>query len=440
MSNVYDPTATPLENAVKLGAKMAAKTAGKAAVATAQAAYNLSQQSLTEYTSTTRLAPTVLIDKRVMALDGKAVNSLLQSMLSIYSAYYLSAVNIAMSVDECKVLEVLDRFSPNRNIMGALNTAVRNHSEKMAFRKANGLEEYDLDPDAMYLPFFGLEVTSSNPNAHQGLSTTNNTSNNLPYNPHHDFIDSYGVHADSVSKVKDPVFKAAPIGARVSDNKSSIDTIVADSDLVVGKVLDVKVSTKDSKFSIPVIITLYPRIVDPADTIAISAANSKDKSYKGRWHAWRSGEIRFLKDYIFCMDLIEADRKALLADTTGTLIASRSKQVNNAMATVISDTSSPNTVSTMIIISKQTANDLELVLKGSLRSPRTRAAYFSDNLAMMLVVVDIRMERFVIYQRGIAEFAEYTFQDIKRNGKSTSGSDSIEGILQAYKLGNAAPL
>lgn len=438
MSNVYDPTATPLENAVKLGARMTAKTAGKAVVATAQVAYNLSQQSLTEYTSTTRLAPTVLIDKRVMALDGKAVNSLLQSMLSIYSAYYLSAVNIAMSVDECRVLEVLDRFSPNRSIMGALGTAVRNHGEKMAFRKANGLEEYDLNSNAMCLPSFGMEAASSNPNAHQGLSTTNTTSNNLPYNPRHDYIDSYGVHADTVRK--DPKFKTSPIGARISDNKSAIDTIVADSDLVVGKVLDVKVSTKDSKFSIPVIITLYPRVVDPADTIAISAANSKDKSYKGRWHTWRSGEIRFLKDYIFCMDLIEADRKALLADTTGTLIASRTKQVNNAMATVITDTSSPNTVSTMIIISKQTASDLELVLKGSLRSAHTRAAYFSDNLAMMLVVVDIRMERFVIYQRGIAEFAEYTFQDIKRNGKGANGSDSIDNILNAYKLGSAAPL
>ena len=77
MQNPFNPANTPLE------AALAAYNAGKSVV---KLAGNLNQQSLTEYTATTRLSPTVLIDKRVMVLDQAAVTSLLQSMLSIYSA------------------------------------------------------------------------------------------------------------------------------------------------------------------------------------------------------------------------------------------------------------------------------------------------------------------------------------------------------------------
>jgi len=58
---------------------------------------------------------------------------------------------------------------------------------------------------------------------------------------------------------------------------------------------------------------------------------------------------------------------------------------------------------------------------------------------MMLVVVDVRMERFTIYQRGISEFAEYTFEDIKRNNKNTNATD-IMAILKSYNLGSPSPL
>jgi hypothetical protein len=93
----------------------------------------------------------------------------------------------------------------------------------------------------------------------------------------------------------------------------------------------------------------------------------------------------------------------------------------------------------MIIISDQTASDLELAIKGSLKNTHVRENYFNANSTMMLVVINVRMERFVIYQRGIAEYREYTLEDVKANLRKPNGVD-LEAVIKAYKLGDAPSL
>jgi hypothetical protein len=222
------------------------------------------------------------------------------------------------------------------------------------------------------------------------------------------------------------------------DNDKSITTIKDESNLVVGKVLDVKIVNGDQFTSIPVMCRLTPMSIDPQEFLDISNNVGTDGSARARWRALRMGEIRFFKDYLFCLDRIEADKKALLADKTGSLLVDRNRKTTGLLAAVISGRPSPNAISTMIVISKSTATSLEQILHGRLNDFSTRQRWFKGIAAMMLVVVDINMERFTIYQRGIATAGNiYTFDDISSNGKKPNGVN-IEDVMKAYNLGHAA--
>jgi len=226
-------------------------------------------------------------------------------------------------------------------------------------------------------------------------------------------------------------------GKPSADNDKTIHNIMDDSNLSVGKILDVKLVQGDQTITMPVSVVLNTKVIESDDFVSICKVNHQDKTFMGRWHKWRSGEISFIKDYLLCLDLIEADKKALLADKTHSLLSMRSKRYKGVMATLLSGYASPNAVSTMIIISKDTANKVEITMRGSFKSHTVREKYFDSNSTMMLVVVDTKMERFTIYQRGISDYSEYTLDDIKHNDKKPNGVD-IDSVLKAYQLGNAA--
>lgn len=338
--------------------------------------------SLPEYTAPTRLSPVVLIDKSVLSVEQGLLHSLLQTLTSIYSAHYLQAVNIAMNVGDVKVLRLLDKFSTDRDILRAAGNS--------AFL---GMEAYDLD--GMELPSFSMEAIRD---------------------------------GDEPQRLR---------GGR--DNDKTIRTITDESNLAVGKVIEVKVQSGEHQISIPVTVSLIPKSMSSEELVSITEAKSIDRTLKGRFHAWRSGEIRFIKDYLLALDLVEADKKALMADSTGTLLSNRSKRSKGILAALVSGQASPNAISTMVVVSKGTAKEMELALRGKLKSSKTRDAYFQANSAMMLVVVDTTLERFTLYQRGIDDYSEYTLEDIKANGSKPNGVD-IESVLKAYKLGDSPTL
>lgn len=345
-----------------------------AVVAKLKTASTVTKGSLPEYTAPTRLSPTVLIDNKVSNMDQGLVKALLQTLLSIYSAYYLQAITLSTSINNIQVLRLLDKFSTDRDVLLATDE-----------RLEKGFSFEDLD-NTLELPDYTLEA-------------------------------------------KDDSSKFDKNFVRILDN----------SNLAVGKVLDVKITDGGNEVSIPVTITLKPKTINSSDVINISASDSIDKTIKGRYHQWRSGEIRFIKDYLLNLDILEADLKGKLSDSSGALMSIRSKRTKGILSTLITGKASPNSVSTMVIIAKSTAKELELVLKGKLKSHRVRSEFFKSNVLMMLVVVDTVMERFTIYQRGIKDYGEYTLDDIKNNDRNTSGVD-IEAVMKAYSLGNAATL
>lgn len=343
---------------------------------------SVKSDSLPEYTAPTRLTPIVLIDKKVLDVDTGMVKALLQTLLSIYSAHYLQAINLELNVGSVNVIRLLDKFSTDRDILRAAG-----NSTYLSMESFLG--------GGSVLPRFTQQQDAE-------------TNQNKEFGP----------------------------GEKNSD---SITSIIDESNLAVGKLIEVKVYSGEHSVSIPVNITVVPKSISSDELVNITSANSIDKTMKSRWHSWRSGEIRFIKDYLLNLDLIEADRKALLADKTGSMLANRSRRTKGIVAALMSGQASPNAVSTMVVVSKSTAEQMEFALKGKLKSSHTRDEYFKSNVSMMLVVVDTVMERFTIYQRGIDQAGTYTLDDIKNNGRK-SGVPDIESIMKAYKMGEAPTL
>lgn len=210
--------------------------------------------------------------------------------------------------------------------------------------------------------------------------------------------------------------------------------------LAVGRLMHVKIGVGDKSTTIPVSLVLNPKIVNSDSIPRVLAMTSEDTSMKGRYHKWRSGEIESFVDYLFGLDLLEKDRKALVNDEADIYKTARSRRFKSIIDQVVSGgDKSVNTASTMAIITQAAAEELEVALKGKLKSGRTRMEYFKTTHSMLLCVVDSRKERLTIYQRGIDNYGTYTFADIQKHG-SNAGSMDINAILKAYKLGEAPSL
>lgn len=361
--NVDNSVSTPLEMTARIADALSASTS----------------QSLPEYTAPTRLSAITLIDKSVLAVDQGLIKSLLQTMLSIYSAHYLQAINIAMNVGDVKVMRLLNQFSTDRDLLRSVGNS-------------RWLGNESFNTDSTTLPKYGLEAN------------------------------------DDIKRS----------GDRANLDKS-IAVLNEDSNLAVGKVLEVKINNGDYHTTIPVTVNLQPMQVAADDIVGIITDSNIDTSMSGRYHQWRSGKIHGIRDYLFNLDLLAADRRTLMRDSTSSLLMARTKRTKGILSTLLSGYASPNAVSTMAVISKATAGRVELALGGKLRSTRVRTKFWSNTSTMMLVVVDTVMERFTLYQRGINSVGTYTLDDIKNNGTKPGGAD-IDAILAAYKLGDSPTL
>lgn len=107
--------------------------------------------SITDLSRPTQINPIVVLDKPLR--ESEAITSILQSLCSIYSAYYLQAFELVCNVDRIETLRVLDRLNPTRSVQ-------RNSLYKAGNVKAGNESFDDLHVDANGVP--ALEAARSN--------------------------------------------------------------------------------------------------------------------------------------------------------------------------------------------------------------------------------------------------------------------------------------
>lgn len=333
--------------------------------------------SLIDYTKVVRVEPTVLIDTSCLFDD--ALPDIQQSLLSVFAGYYLQAVAISNTVGKIEVFRTLDKLNPNRSpIDSAADTA-------------------------------GWLVAQ----------------------------ESYKYRLPNPTNVGMALEEEQEQRTALEFGNDTEKTIKELTNLSVGKLFNVEITDGLHHATIPVSIRLMASSLPSANLAHILSIGNQDNSAKERYHAWRAGRLHFIRDLIFCQDLIDVHRKSLMADQDGIYGSILKRNRSNQVSALVSGNPSVATASNMVIMSHNTAEELEGKIDGRLKDFKTRERLFKETYLMLLVIYDKRFDRVTMYHRGINGSTELSIRDIKSNNKS--GVD-VNDILKAYTVAQAPTL
>jgi hypothetical protein len=227
--------------------------------------------------------------------------------------------------------------------------------------------------------------------------------------------------------------------------KDPAEVITDISNLSVGKLVNITITynksvegVKDdsaSAVTIPVNFRLMVSSV-PNSTIAhLLAVHQDESSLVERFHAWRSGRISFIKDLIFCQDLIDEHKRAMIGDESGTMLEIMRRVNNSKKYGVITKNPSLVSASNLFVITEEIARDLEGKLGGRLTNFKTREQAFQNTYAMVIVVIDREWQRVTFYTRGIQSYTDMSYKELKSAGKD-KGPDIMD-ILKSLNTGHS---
>jgi hypothetical protein len=327
----------------------------------------------------------------------------MQTLTSIFSGYYLQAVALSVNIGKIDVINLLDRVNPNRSLddnalKGLSNLALR-----------AGLESAE-----------SYRYTLPIPGQPLGL----------------EHYKDCGLEA-SIYDALDPMQPEAAEGegSVLRTGRDAVKIAQDVSNLAVGKLLEVEIESEGHRAVFPIAVRLIVTAAPPNAIVHILSLGNQNTSVKERWHAWRAGQLAFVRDLVLCQDLIDAHKAGLLNDQSGIYSASLKRRRSNGISAILSGQPSVATASNILVFSDVTRKELERAIGGRLKDFRTREKVFKATYGMIMVVVDPEWENVTIYHRSIEIPTELSAGDLKfpKGGK---GPDVGE-ILKAYTLGQA---
>lgn len=349
--------------------------------------------SLVEYTRPTRVEPSVLMDSRCQQLHY--IEDILATTLNIFTAYYLQAVNLSVNVGNINVLRTLDRLNPNRD---PLDAATNSRWPSILSRES----------------FEG----------------------GLPF-PKMDAFTLESKFLQSAVEKKKNVDKALEDSAP-GDVSVGIKSVTENTNLSIGKLIEVELRADEkNKVTIPVNVRLRTNVIRSDLMVHTLTLGSTKLGAKERWHSWRSGQIRFFKDVVLCQDLILKHKQNLIEDTSGYYQSRHQAKARNTLSSLLSGDISVATASSILIMTSDTAKELEMKMRGKLSKFRDREKLLDETFGMLLVIVNPDWEQVTVYHRSIDDATELSLREIQRSNRSGKGPD-IGELLGAF-LSNKAP-
>lgn len=213
------------------------------------------------------------------------------------------------------------------------------------------------------------------------------------------------------------------------DGKDGAAELTADASLAVGKMLNLKLSDGST---VPVTIGLVPLIMEPEGiTYLLSRGSRYNSGFERFWRAWY-GDINWISDWMFKMDLVKEFKRAIDTDKSGVINRIENRRTNNLIAALVSGKESIASASAMLVVSANTMVQIEKRLGGKLSSDDTRNTMFEMTGLMILVVYDPKWERFTFWLRDQPEPRTFQLSEIKAGGKKNNGDITalVEALMQ----------
>ncbi len=367
--------------------------------AAGHAAKNLgAADNLIAFTKTTRVEPIALVDQRLMGRES--TTQVLNAMSALFTAYYMQAVALLVSVKRINTLRLLDQVNPHRDVSSAAGAYLSDYVQNVS------KESYQ----------FGLPSGKSIRASFESAPTTQIQAQNQKA-------------ADEIKPVKS--------SAMVSAAKDSNSVLNETANLSVGRMVDIEIEDGSGKAKFPVMIRLIVTIMAPTILAHILGDGSRNTGAVERFHDWRAkggGFKAFVTDIMLAQDLISAHRQTLMKDESGTYAEILNRRSANAKTAMINGTPSINNAANLVVISSQTAKELERAIGARLSDFAGRQRVFQSSYVMIMAVVDTEWDRVTFYHRDIKLPTQLSIKELKVSNKGT-GPDVGE-ILKAYQLGN----
>ena len=396
------------------------------------ALHSVKSDSLVEYTGSARVEPITLLDSALR--HQMYTTDILQAIVSIFSGYYLQAVAISCNIGNIDTMRLLDKLNPKRDVTGSagrgITRAIRfsreDFSEGLPFiDDIVGIEQSNRTKIYNVLPTAVKEIEKrSTENVRKQLASHRRDTKDIVRKELRTFNKSGGSQTTSSD---------SKMSARFG--KDTISNIESSTNLSVGKLLEVQITDGDRSAVIPVSVRLITKVIPGSSLAAIMTLQSTERTARGRYHAWRAGELTFFQDLILCQDIIDKHKKAALADKDGTISSTMNRVQKNKLSALLSGDISVATASSIVIVTTDTAHQIERQINAKLTNFRAREKMFKDTYTMLLVVVDTQWEQAVVYHRSISDASEISIKEFKSSSKG-NGPDVSE-ILAAYRAGSA---
>ena len=352
-----------------------------------------SPRSLLDATKAARIEPICRISRDCMSLEY--IYDLVQSLNSLYASLFFQAISLNTTINGVRVVRILDQFNPDRSFSAPSFESFDNTSlrlENYEYRLPLTMESNGIDYASKQLKEIEKKAKE------YGLTGANNGSTS------------------------------------VNANNKDLLTLSENSDLSVGKLLNVDICVGNRDFTVPVNIKLDLKSMTTDNIVSLLGNNKDSKSFTERYYDVVSGK-RSVMDLIFATDLLREHKKMLLTDKDGTYTEILRRVNNSKKYSLLSMNFSLADASNIFIISEDVAKQIEYKLGGKLSSPVVREKMFANVYAMIVVVVHPLYEQLTFYYNGIARSTEMSVKAIKRSGKN-KGPD-IADVMKAFQLGNA---
>ena len=373
------------------------------------------ETSFSEFTRAANLEPRVMVEDTLKTLPQ--LPKFLMGLTNIYTAYYLQAISLTATINDVSVISILDKFNPNRD--ASLSKLLKN------------INTAKTDKTSLYSKFSKESYAYVLPNY--------NNYGTVPVKMQKS-LEAKVAKLVEAKDEEDAEAKAKKIKEELEKEKihynvsSGLKNIQEADNLAVGRLVQVKLTQNDQSYEVPVAVRVRPMFVPKPIMRELVALGDVKQSWSERWHKMRSGEISFISDWIFQSDVINHKRKLLALDKQGLYRELINRRKNNKLAALTTGHVSLGSASSFIVISAQTAREVELSTGQSLTNADFRTKVFGENSAMMILIVDTEWERVITYTRGISGGVDYSFKDFEGFGKG-NGPDITE-IMKAYALGN----
>lgn len=192
-----------------------------------------------------------------------------------------------------------------------------------------------------------------------------------------------------------------------------------DFDIPVGITLsDGKVEPAKSTLIVPLLVRVSPYYINDYAALAIFGERTNAGVYK-RFIQWRTGEIKFLKDFILNNDVFLRSKKAMIRDKSkgyeeyNRMVNEKNVRFAQHIQEIFCNkTTSSNIANSIFVISEDTVQMIRSESGINMKNISDVQRFFKMSYSMMLFILDPAYEIVTLYLNGWGDPIEYSYKDM----------------------------